>query len=728
MPNNERVRVYDLARELGLTNKELLSLLEKEGISVKSHSSSIESDVANLVRDIVISERQKQNAKANEVSKALAEHKQKPEQNQKPEQKETPVKKDAPSKQDNKPADSKPAAPKQNIVQPEPPKQESPKAQEASESKETQELKEIHLKTPITVRELAEALERKPNEIIMRLMTMNVFPSINQPVDEELVSKVCEFYGVRFVRVRRDKQAAAAPIAEKSQQSETKKSSNLVPRPPVVVFMGHVDHGKTSIQDYIRKTHVAQGESGGITQHIGASVATVGKQTITFLDTPGHEAFTAMRARGANATDIAVLVVAADDGVMPQTIEAINHARAANIPIIVAMNKMDLPGANPDKVYLGLQKNGINPEDWGGTEAVIPVSAKTGQGISDLLERILLEAEMLELKADPTTDFEGLVIEAQMEQGMGPTASVLVQNGTLHVGDVLICGQCYGKVKALIDSQGRRVSKALPATPIKVMGLSGVPEAGDKITLCANEREAKEIADEAARQARLESNNVEAVTLESLFENLKKDDKPDLKLILKTDVRGSLEAIVDSIAKIKSDKVTVTVIHSGVGEITENDVILATASKAIIMGFHVRSMPGVNKVAKQKGVEIRLYSIIYELLEDVENAMRGQLTPEFNDKYLGRAEIVQIFTNSKVGKICGCRVNDGLIRVNAKAKVYRDKELIYNGLIHSLKHFKDDVREVKSGLECGITLDNFEDFEEHDIIEVFESIKIIPQL
>ncbi len=710
MPNNERIRVYDLARELGLANKELLSLLEKEGYTGKSHSSSLDSDTANMIRDIVIAERQKQNAKAT----ALAE------------QKKAADHKKAPEAAQTKATESKHA--KQDDAQPEQNKQEAPKPQFSQPVKEeSKELKEIHLKTPITVRELAEALERKPNEIIMRLMTLNVFPSINQPVDEELVSKVCEFYGVRFVRVRRDKQAAAS-VPEKAHQDEPQKSSNLVPRPPVVVFMGHVDHGKTSIQDYIRKTHVAQGESGGITQHIGASVATVGKQTITFLDTPGHEAFTAMRARGANATDIAVLVVAADDGVMPQTIEAINHARPAKIPIIVAMNKMDLPGANPGKVYLGLQQNGINPEDWGGTEAVIPVSAKTGQGISDLLERILLEAEMLELKADPTADFEGLVIEAQMEQGMGPTASVLVQNGTLHVGDVLICGQCYGKVKALIDSQSRRVSKALPATPIKVMGLSGVPEAGDKITLCANEREAKEIADEAARQARLENNNVEAVTLESLFENLKKEDKPDLKLILKTDVRGSLEAIVDSIAKIKSDKVTVTVIHSGVGEITENDVILATASKAIIMGFHVRSMPGVNKVAKQKGVEIRLYSIIYELLEDVQNAMRGQLTPEFNDKYLGRAEIVQIFTNSKVGKICGCRVNDGLIRVNAKAKVYRDKELIYNGLIHSLKHFKDDVREVKSGLECGITLDNFEDFEEHDIIEVFESVKIIPQL
>ncbi|MBQ7649872.1 MAG: translation initiation factor IF-2, partial [Victivallales bacterium] len=509
MPNNERVRVYDLARELGLTNKELLSLLEKEGVSVKSHSSSIDSDVANLVRDIVISERQKQNAKANEVSKALASQKQEPVPQKATEA--TPAKKDsAPAKQESKPVDATPA--KQPNVQPEPKRQETPKSQETPEPNEQRELREIHLKTPITVRELAEALERKPNEIIMRLMTLNVFPSINQPVDEELVSKVCEFYGVRFVRVRRDKQAASAPTAEKPVQTEAKKSSHLVPRPPVVVFMGHVDHGKTSIQDYIRKTHVAQGESVCITQHICASVASVGKQTITFLDTPGHEAFTAMRARGANATDIAVLVVAADDGVMPQTIEAINHARAANIPIIVAMNKMDLPGANPDKVYLGLQQNGINPEDCGGTEAVIPVSAKTGQGISDLLERILLEAEMLELKADPTADFEGLVIEAQMEQGMGPTASVLVQNGTLHVGDVLICGQCYGKVKALIDSQGRRVSKALPATPIKVMGLSGVPEAGDKISLCANEREAKEIADEAARQARLESNNVETVT------------------------------------------------------------------------------------------------------------------------------------------------------------------------------------------------------------------------
>ena len=721
MPNNEKIRVYDLARELGLTNKELLALLEREGVAVKSHSSSLESDIANLIRDIIIAERQK--AKAENMPKPAV----------KPEAKPTAAPQPKPaSKQTAQPAaqkttPSKGAAPVAPVEPEEPPKEQPKEEVEDNTEVGADGARELHLKTPVTVRDLAEGLGKKPNELITRLMTMNVFAAINQVIDEELVAKLCNFYGVRFVRVRRDK-LANTPSDKKKETGEP-SSNNAVPRPPVVVFMGHVDHGKTSIQDYIRKTHVTQGEAGGITQHIGASVATVGKQTITFLDTPGHEAFTAMRARGANATDIAVLVVAADDGVMPQTIEAINHARAAKVPIIVAMNKMDLPAANPDKVYMGLQQNGITPEEWGGNEAVIPVSAKTGKGIPDLLERILLEAEMLELTADPTAPFEGLVIEAQMENGMGPTASVLVQNGTLRVGDVLICGQCYGKVKALIDSQGRRVARALPSTPIKIMGLSGVPEAGDKITIAEDERTAKEMADEVAREARLGSVQVDrTVSLETLFENMGKEEKPNLSIILKTDVRGSLEAIVDSIAKIKSDKVTATVIHSGVGEITENDVILAAASKAVILGFHVRSMPGVNKLAKQKGVEIRLYSIIYELLEQVEDAMRGRLTPEINDKLLGKAEIIQIFTNSKVGKICGCRVNEGLIRVNAKAKVYRDKELIYNGLIASLKHFKDDVREVKSGLECGIKLDNFEDFEEHDIIEVFETVKVAPQL
>ncbi len=702
MPSNDKVRVYELARELGLTNKDLLSLLEREGIEAKSHSSTLEAEVADLVRDTVIAEREKRRRAADEKAAAKA-------------------KPAAPAKK------SEPAPQKE-------PASGSSLGSMVSETLNTDMLskgaasgKELHLKSPVTVRDLADGLGVKPNELIFRLMAMNVFAAINQVLEEDVVIRVCEQYGVKFTRLRRDKQQAQGQ-QKGTDEEPASRPEHLVPRPPVVVFMGHVDHGKTSIQDYIRKTHVAAGEAGGITQAIGASVAAVGHQTITFLDTPGHEAFTAMRARGANATDIAVLVVAADDGVMPQTVEAIHHAQAAKVPIIVAMNKMDLPGANPDKVFRGLQANGILPEDYGGETAVIPVSAKTGKGINDLLDRILLESEMLELKADPDAPFSGLVIEAQMETGMGPTASVLVQNGTLRIGDYLLCGKCYGKVKALIDSQGRRVAKAAPSTPVRVMGLNGVPEAGEKIVVCENEREARERAQELIDQERSEAPSERTVSLDNLFAALDAQEKPTLKLILKTDVRGSLEAIVDSIKKIKSDRVSVDVIHSGVGEVTENDVILAAASKAVIMGFHVRAMPGVNKVAKQKGVEIRLHSIIYDLLAEIENAMRGQLAPEIQEKYLGRAEIIQVIEISKVGKICGCRVNDGLIRVNAKAKVYRNKELIYNGQIQSLKHFKDDVREMKSGLECGIRLDNFEDFEEHDVIEAFEAVQVAAQL
>ncbi len=695
MPAGDKVRVYDLARELGLTNKELLALLEREGFSVKSHSSNLEADVANMIRDIVIADRQKGKGAA------------------------AP----APEKQEEKPASRTVFNPLQRPAAPAP----AAVVEEDEEEEEGDGPRELHLKTPITVRDLSTGLGVRPNELITRLMGMNVFAAINQVLDEDMVVKVCNLYNVKFVRLRRERQAAPAEAPREKADEEVHE--NKVPRPPVVVFMGHVDHGKTSIQDYIRKTHVTQGESGGITQHIGASVATVGKQNITFLDTPGHEAFTAMRARGANATDVAVLVVAADDGVMPQTVEAINHAKAAKVPIIVAMNKMDLPQANPNKVMVGLQQHGILSEDLGGDVAIIPVSAKTGKGITDLLERILLEAEMLELSADPDAPFKGLVIEAQMEQGMGPTASVLVQNGTLRVGDILICGQCWGRVKALVDGQGRRIAKALPSTPIRIMGLNAVPEAGDIIEICENEREAREKADEAAREARQESQRVDRLaSFEDFFSKAAQEEKPELKIILKTDVRGSLEAIVDCIGKLKSDKVTCSVIHSGVGEITDNDVILAAASNAVIVGFHVRATTGVNKLAKQKGVEIRLYAIIYELLEQVKDAMRGQLAPEVHEKYLGRAEIMQIFENSKVGRICGCRVNDGVIRVNAKAKVFRDREQIYYGIIQNLKHFKEDVREMKSGMECGIKLDNFEEFEEHDMIEVYESVSVAPEL
>ncbi|MFA6930338.1 MAG: translation initiation factor IF-2 [Lentisphaeria bacterium] len=681
-----KIRVYELARELGLNNKDLLALLEKEGFEVRSHSSTIEGDDADLIRKQIITERQQ---KENDTSTIT---------------------------------DS-------NVLETE---EQSPETETEPTSEEN--LRELHLKTPITVRDLAEALKKKPNELIGMLMTMNIFAAINQVLEVELVEKICEKNGVKFVRERREKPQEMGGIRfERKKQDQNALPRKKVGRPPVVVFMGHVDHGKTSLQDYIRNTKVTAAESGGITQHIGASVAHVGDETITFLDTPGHAAFTAMRARGANATDIAVLVVAAPEGVMPQTIEAINHAKAAKVPIIVAMNKMDLPGANPDKVFTGLQQNGINPEQWGGDAAVIPVSAVTGDGIDDLLERILLEAEMLELNADLNASFEGLVIEAQMETGMGPTASILVRNGVLRVGDCLLCGQTYGRIKAIIDTYGKRLPKAGPSMPVKIMGLSAVPNAGDPIILCANEQKARVLAQEEVERTHSANLQVErSINLSNLDEwfssHQKTVEKPELGLILKTDVRGSLEALTDSIHALKSDRIIAKIMHSGVGEVTESDVVLANASHAIILGFHVRVMPGVNRLAKQKGVDIRLYSIIYELLDELKEAMRGKLAPEIRETPLGVAEIIQIFNITKAGRICGCRVQSGVIRVNAKAKVYRDKELIYHGQVQTLKHFKDDAREIKSGLECGIRLDNFEDFEVGDRVEVFSITQVQPEL
>ncbi len=685
-----KIRVYELARELGLNNKDLLALLEKEGFEVRSHSSTIEAEDADLIRKQIIAERQRQDSES--IVTTL----------------DVDAELEAAEEQE----------------------QESEEGDD--EDAEEGDEHELHLKTPITVRDLAEALKKKPNELIGMLMTMNIFAAINQVLDVELVEKICERHGVKFIRERREK-----PQEKGAARFERKASADALPRkkvgrPPVVVFMGHVDHGKTSLQDYIRDTKVTKGESGGITQHIGASVAQVGDETITFLDTPGHAAFTAMRARGANATDIAVLVVAASEGVMPQTIEAINHAKAANVPIIVAMNKIDLPSANPDKVYTGLQQNGINPEQWGGDSAVIPVSALTGEGIDDLLERILLEAEMLELNADLNAAFEGLVIEAQMEAGMGPTANILVRNGVLRVGDCLLCGQAWGRVKAIIDTHGKRLPKAGPSTPVKIMGLSSVPDAGEPITLCANEQKARTLAQEEIDRVHSASLKVErSINLSNLddwFNTQKSNDKPELGLILKTDVRGSLEALVESINGLKSDRITAKIIHSGVGEITESDVVLADASDAIILGFHVRVMPGVNRLAKQKGVDIRLYSIIYELLDELKEAMRGKLPPEVREAPLGEAEIIQIFNITKTGRICGCRVNKGLIRVNAKAKVYRNKDLIYHGQVQTLKHFKEDVKEIKAGFECGIRLDNFEDFEVGDRIEVLSITQVLPEL
>jgi len=587
---------------------------------------------------------------------------------------------------------------------------------------------EVHIKAPIIVKTLAEALGRKPNEIITNLMMMNVLANINQMIEPGVAIELAARMKVNLVVDKREHDEHSAPqkavsaSPEEAAEAGEDDPADLVPRNPIVTFMGHVDHGKTSLQDKIRKTKVAAGEAGGITQNIGASVAYCGKRAITFVDTPGHEAFTAMRARGANVTDIVVLVVAADDGFMPQTVEALNHARAAGVPIIVAMNKIDLPNANPDKVLLNMQQNGLTSEDWGGTTGVVRVSAKTGQGIDELLERILLEAEMLELKANPKRKASAYVLESQLEQGLGPTANIIVKNGTIKLGDPIICGEHYGKVKGLIDSRGQRVKSAGPSTPVKVVGLSGVPDAGVKLVVCDNEKDTREIAEARSMDKRVESlsGKSSGASLEDLFSQMDGDQKNSLKVVVKADVCGSVEAIVESLKKITSEKISIEVLHSGIGAITENDVLLASSTNAIVVGFHVRVNPGVNDLAKKENVEIRLYSIIYELLEDIKDAMAGRLEPEKREKELGVAKILKIFTLSKGPKICGCMVEKGVVKVGSKSRVFRNGELIFNGEVRSLRRFQDDVKEVRQGMECGIRLDNFLDFVEGDVIQFYE--------
>ena len=578
---------------------------------------------------------------------------------------------------------------------------------------------EITLTAPFVVKNLAEALGRKPNEIITDLIKLGELAGINQAVSEDLARKVCEKYEVTLVVGAAESKSAVKPA--KVEEEEADDPASLVERPPVVTFMGHVDHGKTSLQDAIRHTNVTAKEAGAITQHIGASTVIFNGKGITFIDTPGHAAFSNMRARGANATDIVVLVVSAAEGFKPQTVEAMNHALAAKVPIIVAINKIDLPDADPDKVLLHMQQNGLTSEDWGGSVGTVKVSARTGAGLPDLLERILMEAEMLELKANPKRKPSGIVLEAQLEQGLGPTASTLIQNGTLKVGDAILCGEHHGKVRMLFNDKGERVKSAGPSTPVKIVGITGVPEAGDQLEFFKSEKEARAAAEERVAEKRgkmLASSSI--TSAEDIFSKLNKEEKNSLNIIIKSDVKGSGEAIAGSLDQLPSEKIRTEVVYNGVGPISESDIDLAAATGSIVVGFHVRVNPGVNDLAKKRGVEIRLYSIIYELLEDITDALAGKLEPEKRDKVIGNARILQIFELSKGPKICGCRVDNGVVKVGAKARVHRNKELIYNGEVASLRHFKDDVREVKAGLECGIRLDNFVDFLEGDEIEIYE--------
>jgi len=593
----------------------------------------------------------------------------------------------------------------------------------------------ISIKPPIIVRELAEKLNRRPYQLIADLIELKVLANVNQAIDESVAQRLCAKYGFKFEVEKRERRAAPAPVPVKEMVvEEDDKLEDLKLRPPVVTIMGHVDHGKTTLLDVIRKANVAAGEAGGITQHIGAYTIAVPHPErkkelaqITFLDTPGHAAFSAMRSRGANVTDIVVLVVAANDGVMPQTIEALNHAKAAKVPILVAVNKVDHPNANPLKVRQQLQEQGLVADEWGGDTIFVDVSALTKQGVDKLLEMILFQADLLELKANPTRRAKGNVIESGLSPG-GPTATVLVRKGTLKVGDAMICGPYWGRVRALINEEGQRLKEAGPSVAVKVLGLNGVPEAGVGFNVLENEKEAREEAEKRQLEARAQPAELRPkVTLENLFDTLATAQSKVLRAVVKADMQGSVEAIVEALKKIQSDKVSLEIIHNGVGTITESDVHLASASRGLILGFHTRIDVGVSDIAKREGVQIKLYSIIYELIDEVKEALAGLLEPILKENILGSAEVRKVFELSKGGKVAGCAVTAGRI-TRGKARIMRRKSLIYEGAISALKRFQDEVNEVRAGMECGIRLEGFQDFQPGDTIESFSIEKIAAKL
>ncbi|HJT79946.1 MAG TPA: translation initiation factor IF-2 [Chthoniobacterales bacterium] len=631
-------------------------------------------------------------------------------------------------------APSKPAPP----PAPEPPKAEPVAAPETlptdaeavpvAEAEDGRKI--IHIKPPIIVKDLAAQLGIKNHVLIKELMDLQVFANQNQTIEPDVATKIAEKHGFVLEKERREKGAGVHKVEQvvvAPPKPVIQKEEELKPRGPIITFMGHVDHGKTSLMDAIRKTRVTAGEAGGITQHIGAYRVDYKGNPITFLDTPGHAAFTAMRARGASVTDIVVLVIAADDGVMPQTAEAINHAKAApHVKIMVALNKMDLPGANVDRVKKQLQDHGLTPEDWGGETIVVPVSATKGTGIDQLLEMMTLQAEVMELKASPTARPRGTVIEAQIEPGRGPTATIIVQMGTLKVGEPFICGDYWGKVKSLIDDHGKPMKEAGPSTPVKVLGFTGLPNAGDEFLVMESEREARTLSDERLDAKRADKLSVpQRATLETLLEAA--DGKKLLKIVLKCDVQGSQEALVSSLEQIESKKIDLEIIHAAVGPISESDILLASASNAVVIGFNVKVESMAVPAAKREGVQVKLYSIIYELIDQIKEAMAGLLDPEHRETVIGHAEVKQVFQLSR-GIVAGCLVTDGRISRSARARVLRRRQPVYDGGMSTLRRFQDDVKEVRSGLECGIKLGDFSEYQVGDIIECYQLEQVAQKL
>ncbi len=693
-----KVRVYELAKELGIASKKLIEVMEDMDIKVNNHMSTLTDDEAKKVMSILTGQ-----TDGKEPDKEDAEAK-KDQVAKKPEgkTKEKPEKKVEAKKEES--AEEKPAP--------------SRKARKAiQEEKRAAALKaqkpKIRLEGQVTVSELAGHFDLPATQLITELMEMDVMASLNQPLSPESVELLADEHGFEVDYIE-------DPIEEELLAVCEDEGGQEILRKPVVTVLGHVDHGKTSLLDSIRSAKVTDGEVGGITQHIGAYQVDVNNKQIVFLDTPGHEAFTAMRARGAQITDIAVLVVAADDGVMPQTIEAINHVKAAQVPIMVAVNKIDKPDANPDRVKQQLSEHGLVSEEWGGDTIFVNVSAIRGDGIEELLEMILLLAEVGELKACPERTARGTVVEAKLDRGRGPVATVLVQDGTLRVGESLICGSIAGKIRAMNNDRGERIKSAGPSTPVEILGLSEVPLAGDAFQVVGDDKVARQVAEKRAAKLKEVSRRVQRVTLDDLFKQIQEGEVKDLNLILKADVQGSVEAVQDALNKLSLEEVQIKIIHTGVGAINESDIMLASASNAIVIGFNVRPDANARKLAEQDKVDVRLYRIIYEAIEDIKNAVTGLLKPIMKEVILGQAEVREIFKVSRLGNIAGSYVIEGKITRNAMIRVIRDGTVVHdNGKIDSLKRFKDDVKEVLTGYECGILLENFNDLNEGDIIEAY---------
>ena len=701
-----KVRIYELAKMLKIENKELIEKLKELGIDAKSHMSVLTEEDAAVVMEMfdtkqdTITAQEKTEQQTEQVEQQqydVTEKKQENQENQNHKKGKNKKEKNHNQQNHNQ---------QQKVEQPE-------------QSEEDVAVKYIG-ENP-TVKELAEVLGKNASEIVKLLMKKGIMAGINQNVEFDMAVAIAEEFDIIL-----EKEQEKDIMEEVFGQEEQDDEKDLKERPPVVVVMGHVDHGKTSLLDSIRHSSVTSNEAGGITQHIGAYTVQIAGKPITFLDTPGHEAFTAMRMRGAQITDIAVLVVAADDGVMPQTVEAINHAKAAGVDIIVAINKMDKPSANPDRVKQELTEYGLLAEDWGGETICVPVSAVNKQGIDQLLEMITLVAEMKELKANPNKKARGAIVEAQLDKGRGSVATVLVQSGTLHVGDPVVAGSAYGKIRAMTDDKGRCVKKAGPSTPVEVLGLSEVPTAGDTFYVAENEKQARQVAESviAKNRENLIKDTPQKVSLDDLFTQIQSGNVKDLNVVVKADVQGSVEAVRQSLERLSNEEVRIRIIHGGVGTITESDVMLASASNAIIIGFNVRPEPAAKLFADEEKVDVRLYRVIYNAIEDITAAMKGMLDPVYEEKVLGHAEIRQLFKASGVGSIAGSYVLDGKFERNCQARITRDGIVIFEGELESLKRFKDDVKEVAAGYECGLVFKKFNDIKVGDFVEAFKMVEV----